>query len=192
MIKTDDFSIEATRSGYTLTKSLSDIGYSNIIYAEFFTKGYYEAEELLDNFLEFPNTQKLLFSPQYQDIGLAAVIGKINDCPTQVVIVHLGGYIPPNYADNEIESWLSLIKNIEQVKPSWEQLRNASNINQQKLNRLIEIFNQRLFNANIIYQKMKQYKWLTDEEKNLVNQDSQFSAESNKIVEELQHEAQSK
>src|SRR3989344_4251749 len=108
MIETDDFSTEATKSGVTLAKAIKEAGYRNIIFAELFTRGNFEARELFDNFMEFPDTQKLLFTNTYQDMGVAAVLADLNGCPTEVVVVHLGGYIPPQYSQAEIDSWKTL------------------------------------------------------------------------------------
>ena len=77
MIKHNDFSEEATRSGITLSKAVSMSGYNNIIFAEVYTRGYYEGEELMENFKEFPDTKKILFGSDYQDIGVGVVLGVV-------------------------------------------------------------------------------------------------------------------
>ncbi|MBI3379737.1 signal peptidase I [Candidatus Gottesmanbacteria bacterium] len=185
MISTNDFSTEATKSGVTLEKALKETGYSNIIFAEIFTRGYYEAIELLDNFLEFPQTKNILFSSQYQEIGLAPVLGEINNCPTQVVVVHLGGYVPPNYKPEDIQSWKKLMDNLNQAIPSWEQLQNNSNVDQSKLNQLLNILRIRKDTANKIYKRMNANLWLSDEEEKLVAQDKQLAEDANSIVDQL-------
>lgn len=185
MIATDDFSTEASRSGVTLARAVKEAGYQNIIFAEVFTRGFYEADELLENFLEFPETQKILYSTEYQDIGLSAVLGEIGSCPVQVVVVHFGGYVPPNYSKGELDSWQSLISNIEEVLPSWKALKDVSGIDQGKLNQLLISMETRLSHAQKIYSRMKTNVWLTDEEKKWVEDDKTLGMEAERIIGEL-------
>jgi len=185
MIETNDFSTEATKSGLTLQKALSESGYRNIVYGEVFTRGYFEADELLDNFLEFPQTKQIIFSHEYQDIGLSAVNGQLNGCPVQIIVAHFGGYVPPNYKQTEIDSWATLIKNITDILPSWEGARGAENIDQGKLSRLIEILKTRRDNAQKIYDRMKSNQWLTDEEQSLSADDSKLGKEGETLMSEL-------
>lgn len=186
MISSNDFSTEATRSGMTLESSVSRAGYKNILYAEFFTRGYYEADELLDNFLEFPDTKKILYSKEYQDIGLSAVIGSIDGCPVQVVVAHLGGYVPPNYTKEEKDSWQKLIDNLSGVLPSWESLKNANGVNQDKLNSFLNILHTRLSRAQEIENQMKSNLWLTDSQKQYVTDDKNLAAQAETLMTQLQ------
>lgn len=185
MIKTDDFSFEATRSSLTLERALKEAGYRNIVSAEVFTRGFFEGAELLENFLEFPQIKKFLFSRDYQDIGLSAVIGDLNSCPVQVVVAHFGGYVPPNYKVSDIKSWEDLIKNLEEVRPSWRSLKEAQGIDQEKIGRLLELFDKRIANAGKVVVRMKANQWLTDEEKILADQDKYLSSEMEKIIADL-------
>ncbi|MCJ7740066.1 signal peptidase I [Candidatus Microgenomates bacterium] len=185
MIKSDDFSPEGTRSGMTLEKAIRQSGYRNIIFAEVYSRGFYEADELLDNLLEFPDTKKILFSDQYQDIGLAAVLGEINGCPVQAVIVHFGGYVPPNYSKEQTDSWQSLVENLEKILPSWEALKQADGVDQGKLTDLVNLLNTRLSNAKRISTKMRANQWLDDEEKKMAENDKNLATEAEKLVAEL-------
>ncbi len=185
MIKNDDFSPDATRSGMTLEKAVRQSGYRNIIFAEVYSRGFYEADELLDNLLEFPDTQKILFSDQYQDIGLSAVLGEIDGCPVQAVVVHFGGYVPPNYSKEQTDSWQSLIENLEKILPSWEALKQADGVDQYKLTNLVNLLNTRLSNARRINTRMKANQWLDDEEKNMAENDKNLATEAEKLVTEL-------
>ncbi len=185
MLRFDDFSLEATKSNMTLEKSIKQSGYQNIIFAEMYARGYYEAGELLDNFAEFPQTKKILMSDQYQDIGIGAVLGEVNHCPVQVVVVHLGGYVPPNYTQKEIDSWKGLVDNLGKVLPSWQELKKADKIDQNKLSRLLEIIETRLSNAQKITTRMQSNQWLTDEEKNMAQNDKNLGEEAQTIVDAL-------
>jgi signal peptidase I len=185
MLDTNDFSTEATKSGTNLSVSVKEAGYSNILLAEAFTLGYYESEELLDNLMEFPDTKKILLSSQYQDIGLSPVLGELDECPTQVVVVHFGGYVPPNYKKDEIDSWQKLINNLNEVLPSFENLKNTEGLDQEKLNRLITVINQRKNNAEKILKRMKANEWLSSEEEGYLKDDKPLGEEAQKIIGEL-------
>ena len=185
MINADDFSTEATRSGINMARALTNSGYSNILSAEVFTRGFYEADELMENFKEFPETEKILMSNEYQDIGVASVLGEIHGCPIQVIIVHLGGYVPPNYTQQEISSWEALVGNIENVMPSWRSLQTADGIDQNKLNRLLSILDTRLQNGRKIVAKMRANQWLSDEEKAMTENDKNLAIEANRLISEL-------
>ncbi len=185
MIRFDDFSLEATRSNMTLEKSIKQSGYQNIIFAEMYARGYYEAKELLDNFGEFPQTKKILMSDQYQDIGIGVVLGEVKSCPVQVVVVHLGGYVPPNYNQKDIDGWKSLVDNLEKVLPSWQELKKADKIDQNKLSRLLEILETRITNSKKIIARMQSNQWLTDDENNMAHNDKSLAEEVQKIVNDL-------
>src|SRR3989344_1538110 len=102
MLKYDDFSFEAKKSGYNMEHAMNDVGYSNIIFGEFPMTGYYTAEELFKAFLERAGARDFLLKPDYDDIGVSTFVGSLNGCPVQVVVQHLAGYVPPNYGSGEI------------------------------------------------------------------------------------------
>jgi len=168
-----------------LEKAVKQSGYQNIIFAETFTRGFYEADELVENFLEFPETKKILFSNDYQDIGLTASVGEINSCPQQMVVVHLGGYVPPNYTKEEIDSWGNLVTNLENVLPSWRELGKAENVDKNKVDTLLNLLETRLNNAKKILSRMKSNQWLSEEEKGMAENDKKLGEEAEKIISEL-------
>lgn len=184
-IKTNDFSTEATRSGYTMQDAISDAGYNNIVTGEFISHGYFTAEELLDNLTYFLDTKSQIIDSKYDDIGVSAVIGEINGCPTQVIIGHLGGYIPAQYDQNTINSWLDLRDNLVKSIPSWEKARDYKNVNQEKLEDLLEILNSRRSLAEEIYTAMIQQQWLTDEQKQKIEQDNTLADQANTLIQEI-------
>ncbi|OGG12755.1 signal peptidase I [Candidatus Gottesmanbacteria bacterium RIFCSPHIGHO2_02_FULL_39_11] len=187
MITSNDFSIEATKSGESLKKSLSDANYKNITFAEVYSKGYYQASELIDNLFEFPNTTKLLLSEEYQDVGVDTAIGKINGCPSQVVVVHLGGYIPPNYTKDEIDSWYKLMNQLDEVLPSWENVLNADGVDKDKVNQIISLIKDRRDAAEKIYNRMKENEYLTDEERILLQEDTNKGKQLQSLISEMIH-----
>lgn len=185
MIRTNDFSVEATRSGESLKKSLTDSGYKNITFAEVYSRGYYEAGELIDNLFEFPGTAKILTSKEYQDIGVDTALGTINNCPVQVAVVHLGGYIPPNYSAAEIDSWGKLISQLNDVLPSWENASNAEGVDKDKVSRIVTLIKERKDAAEKIYNRMKANEYLTDQERTLAQEDTNKGKELQTLISEM-------
>ena len=185
ILESDDFSTEATRSGLDLSRSVAKSGYRNIILGELITRGFYESEELMENFREFPQSAELLYSDEYQDIGVSSVIDEIRGCPTQAVVIHLGGYKPPNYDKDEVAGWGSLIDNLREVTPSWEKLKGADTINQEKLERLLYLLNIRLDNAVRIHDRLSKNQWLTEDEEKLVSMDKDLHNEAQNLINEL-------
>src|SRR3990167_620568 len=116
---------------------------------------------------------------------MSPLIADVNNCPTQVIVIHLGGYKPPNYQKEDVVSWKKLIDNLSSILPSWENLRNAPNINQDNLQRLLSLLKTRLSNAQKIYSRLVQNEWLTIEEETLVKEDNHLHSEAEKLIFEL-------
>lgn len=172
ILEYDDFSYEATRSGYTQVKAMNSIGYSNIVWNEGIVQGSYEAEELIKYLSESADWKKnLLGVKDYQDFGISAVHGIANGCPTQVIVQHFAGYAPPNYTKETIDSWGRIINNIEEILPSWEKMKNWQNVNRNDLDKLLGLLYRRKNNAEAIYYRMKANQWLTSKEEVMVNED---------------------
>lgn len=164
MIKFDDFSFSATRSGFNQEKALNSVGYWNPLWGETWQIGYYSADELLENQLEFPESRKFLLDSQFQDIGLAEVEGMLNGCPTQVVVQHFGGYIPPDYSREVIESWAGAEAALREIQPGWKNLENSGNFyseHKAEIDRINEIIAIRIANIAPIVDRMKKNQWLT-------------------------------
>lgn len=185
MIQTNDFSIEATQSGYTLEDAVKSSGYKNILFAETVSQGYYDEEELLENIFQFPETKKIAIDRQYQDIGIGVVLGEINACPVQAIVIHFGGYKPPNYSKDTIESWQKLVDKLNEVIPSWESLKENDSVDKDDLQKLLDSLYQRKANATRILDKMKNNLWLTDEENRLADLDEQLAKEEEEFIEKL-------
>jgi signal peptidase I len=169
IIEFNDFSFTATKSGLTMQKAMNEAGYSNIVYGEAPTQGYFEASELIDNQFQFLNTKDFLLDKDYQDFGIAEVEGTINDCPTNVIIQHFAGYIPPNYSKDLINSWENALSSLNDVANGWKDLKNNSQIydkDKADIDRLIEIINERQTMISGIVDKMHSNQWLTNEQNN--------------------------
>lgn len=185
ILKYDDFSYEATRSGYTMKKAMQEARYSNIVWDEAFVQGYYEAEELIEYYFEFPEWKKFLLEKDYQEIGISEVEGKINNCPTQVIVQHLAGYVPPNYKKEDIESWRSVVSNLDSIIPSWEKIRGWDNINQEDLKRLLNLLDRERTIASNILAQMDANKWLTKQEEDTIKEYESIAKESSGLANKL-------
>lgn len=167
MLAYDDFSWEATRSGYTMIKAMSDAGYANTTYGEAPTQGYFEADELIDNQFQFPNSKDFLLNKNYQEVGIAEVEGSINGCPTQVIVQHLAGYIPPNYSQDVVASWEKALANLKSIQNGWSNLKNSGTFYDQhkaEVDRINQIIAERIDQMSGIVAKMQANQWLTAEQ----------------------------
>lgn len=174
ILEFDDFSFEATRSGYSMTDSMRDSKYSNITYGEALFQGYYEASELIDRIFEYGDDSKFYFNKDYQDIGIGEVEGTLNGCPAQVVVLQFAGYVPPNYKKEDIDSWQTSLDRLKEILPSWENIRNSPNMypnNKEKSDRIIEVIRIRIDHIQRIVTRERANQWLTSEEKAFIDQD---------------------
>ena len=188
ILKYDDFSYEATRSGYTQLKAMNEVGYSNIVYGEAPTLGYYEAEELIDNQFEFPDTKKFLLNKEFQEVGISEVEEEVNGCPTQVLVQHFAGYVPPNYKTEDIESWKTNLSRLREIQPSWSRLKENSNFYQKNKNdvdRINEIISTRIAIISSIVARMESNQWLTATEQRMVSQDKALYDEQEAVATRL-------
>lgn len=188
MLEFDDFSYEATKSGYPMTKAMRDSKYSNTTYGEALNIGYYEAEELIENQFEFPDTKKFLLDKNYQEVGIAEVEGMLNGCPSQVIVLHFAGYIPPNYSKEVVDSWVASLNRLKEIRPSWENIRSYSSIyesNKKDADRLIEIMNIRIGRMEKIVSKMQSNQWLSAEENRWIDEDQALFNEQEVIAKRL-------
>jgi signal peptidase I len=174
IIKYDDFSFAATRSGYTMAKAVKDAGYSNIILGEAPTQGFYDAAELIDNFFQFPDTKKFLLQSDFQETGLSAEVGNINGCPVQVVVQHFAGYKPPNYSAEMKKSWQDGLVALKKAYPGWQSIKNYPNIygaHKADYDELLSLFDTRIRHFTAIVAKLQADQWLSDEENTWMAED---------------------
>lgn len=188
ILETNDFSIEATISGYTTKDAMTDAGYANIITGEILSHGYYTADELFDNIMYFNSTASQILNSQYQEVGFSVVNGEVNGCPTQVIVGHLGGYIPAEYDEEVVASWGSLIDNLNSVVPSWENAKNNPSINQEKLDEVIALLHKRLTLATEIYNTMIENRWLSEDQKSRIEQDEHDAEKLNTLINEINNQ----
>ncbi|HNU76155.1 MAG TPA: signal peptidase I [bacterium] len=191
ILEFNDFSFEAVESGYTMANAMRDSNYSNIVYGEAPTQGYYEAEELIDNQFQFPESKKFLTDKRYQEIGISEVEGEINGCPTQVIVQHFAGYVPPNYEQSVVNSWKDSLSRLKEIQPGWAKLKEYSNFykdHKSDVNRINEIIKTRIANISSIISRMEANQWLTDIEENMIKQDTNLYNEMESIAKRINDE----
>jgi signal peptidase I len=174
ILKFNDFSFEATQSGYTQAKAMRDANYSNIVWGEAPTIGYYEAEELIDNQFQFPETIKFLIEKKYQEVGISEVEGSLNGCPTQIIVQHFAGYVPPNYNPADIDGWKTNLTRLREIQPSWNRLKESGNFyqnNKSDVDRVNDILSIRISNLTAIVARMEANQWFTAAEQKMIDQD---------------------
>lgn len=185
ILKFNDFSYNATRSGYLMKTAMYDVGYSNIVWNEAMLQGYYDANEMIEYYFEFPKWKEFLLEKDYQEIGIAEVQGQINGCPTQVIVQHFAGYVPPNYTKETIDSWGRVINNMDEIIPSWEKVRGSQYFNQDDLNKLLGLMYKRKSNAESIYYAMKANQWLTNNQELMIKEDEDLYKQGEVLVKKL-------
>lgn len=175
----------AGKTDYDLGQAISAVRYPNPLTGEFLTSGRYTAEELLQNLLYFEGTATQILDPQYQDIGVSAVTQEVSGCPTQVIVGHLGGYVPATYDSSTVSSWDQLVSNLESILPSWERARGQAGVDQVKLEELLAILGKRLTLAREISQAMHNQDWLTSDQQTRIERDTADSERAYVLSEEL-------
>ncbi len=188
ILEFNDFSPEATISGYPLKKSLQQANYTNNIWGETYIQGYYESSELIENQQLHPQTLDLITNSDFQDIGIAQLQGNLNNCPTQIIVIQFGGYKPPNYDAATLTSWQQALTNLEKIQPGWNQLKDNQDFysnHQSDVNRINEIIDIRINRTKIIVNKIQQNQWLSSTEQDWITQDKTLSQEQSALAIQL-------
>lgn len=188
ILKYNDFSFEATKSAYTMVDAMSEVNYWNPYYGEAPTQGYFDADELLENQFEYANSKKFFLDSVYQELGITEVEGEINGCPTQIIVQHFAGYVPPNYKKESVESWRTVLNQLNQIQSGWESLKNDSNFynnHKQDVDRINVIIGMRISNIKPIVDKMEADQWLSKQQTDYLYQDENLSKEQVQIANKL-------
>jgi len=188
VIQFNDFSFEATKSGTTMETAMYAVGYSNTVWGEAPTQGYYDADELFENQMQDAKQKDFLFNKEFQEVGIAEVEGELNGCPTQVVVEHFAGYIPPNYKKSDIEGWKTILSNLREIQPSWAKLKESSdfyNRNKTDADRVNEIIAIRIANISSIVEKMENNKWLSKQESAYTYSDESLYVQQQDLAKKL-------
>lgn len=189
ILKFNDFSFEASKSGYTMEKAFADSGYWNPVRGESIIQGYYSSDELIEGLSEFKKSGGIITDKDIEEIGIAEVQGEIKGCPTQVIVQHFAGYVPPNYPSEQISSFKNGLENLKRTSTSWRSLKedNSSFYQQNRadvdrVNQIIEI---RISRLEPIVAKITSNVWLTPAENNYLKEDEKLGAEQNQLAEKI-------
>lgn len=172
-------------SKLSLTESTARAGYTNTLLGEFISHGHYNSRELLENLLYHAGTAQQVLSPDYSDLGLSVVNREVDGCPQQVIVGHLGGYLPPSYDQATRDSWTNLIANLREVIPSWEAALGDSRVDQTSLNELLTILRRRLELALTVSRAIENQEWLNDSLQQQIAADQADAERANALAKEL-------
>jgi signal peptidase I len=182
--------IQQEASYEVVSNAMSKAGYWNSYVWEWSLEGYYTADELIEDYLERDSTdaKNTWFDKKFDDIGIGEVQGSLNGCPTQLIVVHAAGYIPPNYKKEDIESWKTSLSRLREIQPSWASLKDNTNFyqkNKEDVDRINEIISIRISNISAIASKMEANQWLTATEQKMIDQDKPLYDEQEAIATRL-------
>lgn len=180
--------LQDPRTSYDLKQSVRSAGYSNIVLGEFVSYGHFSAQELLENLLFDVGTAKQILNREYSDLGISAVNRQVNGCPTQVIVGHLGGYVPADYSQSTIQSWQRLRDNLSEVIPSWEGALGNDRVNQDDLSSLLTILRRRLSLAKEIVATMEKREWLSPDQETRIESDSRDAQTAESLAKKLNQE----
>lgn len=175
-------------TSYDLKQSTKEAGYSNIVLGELVSYGHFSAKELLDNLLFNGQTAKQILNPEFSDLGISTVNLEVGGCPSQVIVGHLGGYIPADYDQSQLETWRNLAKNITSILPSWESAVGHEQVDQVKLASLLSILHRRLELAREIVSVMEQKLWLTEQQQAKIISDKSDATQADMLARDLNKE----
>lgn len=173
--------LKNTQTVFGLSESTHQAGYKNIALGEFVTYGNFNADELYENLLANYGTASELRSPNYSDIGVASSIANVNGCPTQIIVGHLGGYVPASYPPEVLDSWKNSRDNLDRVIPSWSAAIGQIGVDQDKLQELLRLLALRRKLAQEVITVIEKKDWLSEELQSQIDGD----AELNKRIDEL-------
>jgi signal peptidase I len=188
MLEYDDLTYEAEVSGITMQKAMQELGYRNIVYGEAPIQGYYEAQELVEKQFAYPKSSEFLLNENYDEIGVAVVEGELNGCPTQIIVQHFGGYVPPDYKREDIEAWKTALQNLKEIQPEWQELKNFEEfyaVYTVEVDRVNEIIAIRIANITKIVARMEANEWFGEDEKQMIADDQGLGEEQLAISKRL-------
>lgn len=174
--------------GKNLKDSLALANYPHHLTGELTLSGHFSAAELVDNLLYFATSSKLVLDPRMTDLGLADLNHLEDGCPSETIVIHVGGYIPADYSKETVASWQGLEADLTSTLASWQTALQYSSFDQTKLARLISLLSKRLALAKEITSAMEAREWLTKDQEERIDQDEQDARETAKLALELNGE----
>jgi len=184
----NDWTTQASKSNFSYTDALNQVGYSNITTAEIFDGGYLNVDDLFNSWHKNQNIIDVYLDSKFQDIGVSVTTGNFQDCKVPVISVILGGYSPPNYSEASINSWQGALENLQNVQTGWQNLVNEPqvyNVKKSEVDRLNQIISLRISRLALVLAVMKSKQWLSDEQKSWLTEDSNLATEQNQLADDL-------
>jgi len=172
-----------------LVEVMSSVGYRNIIVGSYEIEGYFDAEELFNYQKAFPAEEiDLLTNTEIQEIGIGEVEGNIDSCPKQVISVHVGGYIPPEYDPSTLEILKGNLESMQVLRKSLNDFTYIDQMSkefQKNFNRIKELVDYRISSYQKVISRIQNNEYLTDQEKRFLDEDENFYQELNERIENL-------
>ncbi len=191
ILDNDNYTTKDSNGKSFATMEMERADYTNILTAEYLVQGYLEASDLMELRLESKELSALLLEKNYTDVGIAVVNKNVRNCPTQVTVIHFGGYIPATYPEETVKSWKEASERAVESSKTWKEARDNKFYDQDKLNKLLDKYEAIIDIASAIYNKVKNRLWLTDtdnakieEYKRQLTQISDLSNELNNTAKE--------
>lgn len=175
MLATNDFSTDATISGYSVSTALRDQGFTNTRWGETYTLGYYSAEELVAYQSQFPDSLAFLLEPTFAQTGISAYEGTINSCPTQIIVQHFVGIVSQKSIQELVTDWRGIIAELKKEQTKWkdEEIR--------------KIIATRITNLTAVVNKLSSYQNLTAEEQLLIDKDKELETLQKELIQKLSY-----
>jgi signal peptidase I len=180
-----------TQASYNeVVSAMSKVGYWNSYVWEWSIEGYYNADELIEDYIERDSSdaKDVWFDKKFDDIGIAEVQGTINGCPTQLIVIHAAGYVPPNYKQSDIDSWKKSLDGLNGIRGGWADLKNNTKFyesNKADVDRINDIIATRISRINSIYTTMSANKWLGSEQNQWIKEDTDLYNEQEALANKL-------
>ncbi|OGC69601.1 signal peptidase I [candidate division WWE3 bacterium RIFOXYC1_FULL_39_7] len=188
IIETGDFSFEGDTSKYSTKQAMNDAHYSNTTWGEIPIQGYYNEKELIDYLFEFPDTKDFLMQTDFEDIGVGIYEGDLNGCPTQLIVLHFGGYLPPEYDQEVIDAWDSHLRSLKDIRKDWAELKDYEEFyreNKKDVDRINEIIDERIDGISEAVETMKNNQWLSDSQQAYLESDDELADEMDKLARKI-------
>jgi len=179
---------EKSSGSLSIADSIKQADYWKPVYGEIPVQGYFSAEELFNYLTQFETTRDFVLDADFSEIGISVSEGNLNDCPTQLIVIHFAGYVPPNYDSETVESWENLLDKLKEVLPSWEKSKEYDLYYEQHkrdIDKIISIIKDRIDNLYPIVTKMKNNEWLTDSETDYLEYDQQLGEQQENLANKL-------
>jgi signal peptidase I len=179
---------EKSEDNLSISESIRQANYWKPIYGEIPVQGYFSAQELFNYLTEFENTRGFVLDNEFTEIGISVLEGSLNNCPTQLIVIHFAGYVPPNYDETTITSWLNLLTQLNEVLPGWKDAKNYDvyyDEHKRDIDKIISIMEDRISSLNPIVAKMKNNEWLSDSEMKYLEYDKQLGEQQENLANKL-------